>query len=292
MSNQTAELFIDSRNKLGEGPIWHDGRQQLFWFSIHDGELFCADPAGQILNTWSFGEPAAAAAIISDTELAVATASALVKLNLDTGETSKMTAVDAENPSTRSNDSRVGPGGGFWIGTMARAEDTPSGAVFHYHKGKLTQLFDNIRIPNSICFSPDGKIAYFTDTVTGNILKRPIDPETSLPTGPFTLFRDSNNDLGHPDGSVVDSQGYIWNARYDGSCVIRFSPHGEIDSIYDVPVPNVTCPAFGGKDLKTLYLTSAHQGMSDAEREASPHSGSIFKLEVDVAGLPEHRLAL
>lgn len=292
MSNKTAELFIDCKNSLGEGPLWHDGRQEYFWFSILDGELFNASESGELLNTWAFGEPATAAAIISNEELAVASASGLYRFNLKTGDKTLMTAIESNNPKSRSNDSRVGPGGGFWISTMSRADGTPTGSVYHWRKSKLTQIDQGIYIPNSICFSPDCRTAYFTDTRTGKILKRSIDPETAMPTGPFSLFRDTNNDPGHPDGSVVDSDGYIWNGRYGGSCVIRYAPNGEIDSIIDVPAPNVTCISLGGSDLKTMFITTACQQMSKQEIAASPHSGSIFKIEVEVAGLPEHRLTI
>lgn len=292
MSTKQATLFIDCKNSLGEGPLWHDMRQEYFWFSIHDGELFNANSKGEILSSWKFGEPATAAAIISKDELAVAAASGLIRFNLNTGDKSLMTPIEADDQKSRTNDSRVGPGGGFWISTMSRAEGTPTGAVYHWRNGEIRQIVQNIVCPNSTCFSPDGKIAYFTDTVTGKILKRSIDPETALPTGPFELFRDTNADPGHPDGSIVDAQGFVWNARYAGSCVIRYSPTGEIDRVVDVPVPNVTCPSLGGADLKTMFITTASQGMSAQELEANPNSGSIFKIEVDVPGLPEFRLAV
>ncbi|MCB1517510.1 MAG: SMP-30/gluconolactonase/LRE family protein [Hyphomicrobiaceae bacterium] len=292
MPNDMAELFIDSQNSLGEGPLWHPGRQQLFWFAIHDGELFAASTQGEIEGNWSFGEPAAAAGIIDDNALAVATASGLYRLDLASGAKSLIVSIEENDPLTRTNDSRVGPGGGFWIGTMARSEKTPSGSVYHFRHGKLTRIKSGIYIPNATSFSPDGTIAYFADTPDGLILKCPIDPQTAMPTGDFTLFRDTRGEPGHPDGAVVDSEGYVWNARYGGGSVIRYTPAGEIDRIIEVPVPNTTCPAFGGPDLKTLYITTAHQQMSDADRARFPLSGSVFKIELDIAGQAEIPVAL
>ncbi|MCB9993841.1 MAG: SMP-30/gluconolactonase/LRE family protein [Hyphomicrobiaceae bacterium] len=287
MQNDTASLFVDSRNSLGEGPIWHPGRQLLFWFSIHDGELFAANADGGLKGKWTFDEPAAAAGIIDNDSLAVATASGLYRLELTSAERELIIPIESDNPLTRANDSRVGPGGGFWIGTMARAENAAIGSVYHYRKGQLSRIRSDVDIPNAICFSPDGTTAYFTDTRTKNILKCPIDPATVYPTGEFTLFRDTSKEPGSPDGAVIDSEGFMWNARYGGSCVIRYTPTGELDRIVSVPVPNVTCPAFGGDDLKTLYLTTAHQFMSEAERAQFPHSGSVFQVELEVAGLTE-----
>jgi sugar lactone lactonase YvrE len=92
---------------------------------------------------------------------------------------------------------------------------------------------------------------------------------------------------------VVDSEGFVWNARWAGGCVARFSPEGQLDRIIDVPgVSRVTCPAFGGSDMKTLYLTTAREGMTPAEIEAEPLSGSIFAARVDVAGIAEPFIAL
>jgi len=90
------------------------------------------------------------------------------------------------------------------------------------------------------------------------------------------------------DGSVVDSEGYLWNARWNGSCVLRIAPDGTIDRRIDLPVSRVSCPAFGGEDLRTLYLTTAREGMTPEELEREPHAGSVFAVRVDVPGQFEH----
>ncbi len=138
----------------------------------------------------------------------------------------------------------------------------PSGAVYQYRGGKLDTILTDVRIPNSTCFSPDGRIAYFADTPSKKIRKCAIDPATGLPIGEWTDFVDTSDHRGAPDGSVVDSEGYLWNARYHGSCVVRHAPDGSIDRVVELPVSQVTCPAFGGPDLKTLYITSASQNMT------------------------------
>lgn len=283
----TAKLFIDCRNELGEGPIWHPDRAELLWFNIVSGTFNKANAAGDVLDKWSFDEPVAAAAIIDKNNVLIATASKLTSFNLNTGAQTDFMPLEADNPNTRSNDSRVNPAGGFWIGTMGMNGESGLGAVYQYREGTLETLMINISIPNSTCFSPDGTIAYWTDTPTQIIKKCQIDPKTGLPVGPWEDHIDTSDHRGHPDGSVVDSAGYLWSARWGGNCVVRHAPDGSIDRVIELPVSNVTCPAFGGPDLKTLYITTARHGLSDDDLAKQPTAGGVFAIDVDVPGLPE-----
>jgi sugar lactone lactonase YvrE len=290
---QTAKLLLDSQCALGEGPIWHPGRQQLFFFDINEQTLFAVTPTGEIADSWLFNEIVAAAAIIDDHTLALATETGLKQFDLATGGMNRINEIEAGNALTRTNDSRVHPSGAFWIGTMTKSEaEAPIGSVYHYRAGTLTTLKSGISIPNATCFSPDGAIAYWTDTPTKKIMQCPTDPATGLPTGEWTLFADVSNHRGYPDGAVVDSQGYLWNARWGGSCVVRHAPDGSVDSIIEVPVSQVTCPAFGGPDLKTLFITTANKNLSAEQLAAEKVAGGLFAIAVDVAGLPETPIAL
>ena len=290
--NNVATLLIDSQSALGEGPIWHDGRQQLFWFDINNRTLFAASADGVIATEWHFDEIVAAAVIIDDTSLALATETGLKRFDLASGEMQAIVDIEADIPANRTNDSRVHPSGAFWIGTMVKDEGPRRGSVYHYRAGKLTRIRSEVAIPNATCFSPDGRIAYWTDTPTQKILKCETDPETGLPIGEWTLFADVSEHRGYPDGAVVDSQGYIWNARWGGNCVIRYAPDGSIDRIVEVPVSQVTCPAFGGKDLKRLFLTTASKTLSAEQLAAEKVAGGVFFIDLDVPGLPEARIKL
>lgn len=287
-----AKLLIDSQCALGEGPFWHDGRQQLFWFDINNKTLFAASAEGVMAGEWHFDEIVAAAAIIDDDNLALAAETGLKRFSLATGDSEHLIDIERDVPANRTNDSRVHPSGAFWIGTMVKDEGPKDGAVYHYRAGKLTSIRSNAAIPNATCFSPDGRIAYWTDTPTRKILKCETDPETGLPVGEWTLFADVSEHRGYPDGAVVDSQGYLWNARWGGNCVIRYAPDGTIDRIVEVPVSQVTCPAFGGRDLKRLFLTSASKNLSDDQLAAEKVAGGVFYIDLDIAGLPEARIQL
>lgn len=282
-----AELFIDCKCFLGEGPFWHPERKELFWFDINVGHLYRANSAGEILGRIEFGEPASAAALIDRNEILVATATGILKLDIESAAKKKIADLEADNPHTRSNDARVSPSGDWWIGTMRNGSSDEHGALYRYREGQFTKLIDPVDIPNATCFSPDGSIAYFADTMTRKILKVALDKDTGLPAGDWEVFVDNTGATGAPDGAVVDSEGYLWNAEFNGGRVVRYSPDGEVDRVIELPCPRVTCPAFGGDDLKTLYITTAREGASPEELEKYPLAGSMFSIEVDVAGLPE-----
>lgn len=282
-----AELFIDSRDYLGEGPIWHPARSQLFWFDIVGQKLHNASPENGLLNSWSFDEPVAAAGIIDDNHLLIVGSTELIKFSIDNDTRETIMPFEADNAVTRANDSRVNPAGGFWLGTMGRKAEPGVGSVYQYRRGILKKLMGDVSIPNATCFSSDGTRAYWTDTPTGIITTCKIDPETGLPLSEWETHIDTNAHRGKPDGAVMDSEGYLWNARWGGSCVIRYAPDGTIDQTVELPVSNVTCPAFGDHDLKTLFITSARQGLSPEQLAEQPHAGSLFSVRVDVAGLKE-----
>lgn len=288
----TAKLLIDCKCALGEGPFWHGGRQQLFWFDINNQILFSADADGGNIEERKLPEITAAAAIINDDELAIATETGLKRYDLRSGAIEPIVVIEADVPANRTNDSRVHPSGAFWIGTMVKDEGPKNGGVYHFRAGTLKKIISDAAIPNATCFSPNGRIAYWTDTPTGKILKCDTDPETGAPVGEWTLFADTSDHRGYPDGAVVDSEGYVWNARWGGSCVIRYAPDGAIDRIVDVPVSQVTCPAFGGKDLKRLYLTSAAKGLSDEQAAQEKVAGGVFFIDLDVSGQPEATIQL
>lgn len=289
---QTAALLIDSRCALGEGPFWHPLRQQLFFFDINNRKLFAAEADGAVANIWSFDEIVAAAAVIDRDTLALAAETGLKRYDLITGAQSLIVPIEADDVKTRTNDSRVHPSGAFWIGTMRKEEDAPAGAVYHYRAGKLTTIRSNVKIPNATCFSPDGRIAYWTDTPTKRILKCATDPATGLPVGEWSLFADVSDGRGYPDGAVVDAQGYLWNAKWGGSCVVRHAPDGSIDRIIEVPVSQVSCPAFGGPGLKTLFLTTAAKNLRADQLADEKVAGGVFAIALDIAGQPEPLLTL
>lgn len=281
-----AELFVDSRCELGEGPFWHPLIERLFWFDILNQTMLSAGTDGHIVDRITFKDTVSAGAVIDEHSIAVTQSGSLLRYDFRTDETTEIVGIEADIPTNRTNDSRVDRSGGFWIGTMGRKAEPGVGSVHQYRAGKTTKIIEGIRIPNSICFSPDGRTAYFTDSGK-MIIRCALDPETGLPVGPWEDFFTMDG-LGGADGSVVDSEGFVWNSRWGAGAVIRISPDGKLDKVVEVPgISQVTCPAFGGKDLKTLYITTAREHMTPEQVEREPHAGSVFAFPLDVAGVAE-----
>jgi sugar lactone lactonase YvrE len=285
--NAKAELFVDSRCELGEGPFWHPLKKRLFWFDILNQTLLSADADGHVHDRFTFKDKVSAAGVIDEDHLLIAQAGALLRFELSTDSSTVVALLEDDKPGNRPNDGRANPAGGLWIGTMSRrgGAEPGAGAIYQYRHGRLTKILSDLNIPNATCFSPDGKRAYYTHT-GDPILTCALDPSTGMPAGEWTTFA-SIKSHGVADGAVIDSAGYMWNARWNGSCVLRIAPDGTIDRQIDLPVSRVTCPAFGGPDLKTLYITSAREGMTPEQLEAEPLAGSVFSIEVDVPGQPE-----
>lgn len=276
----TVAVFDPRPCLLGEGPLWHPTRNQLFWFDILGKKLLSEN--GQ---EWVFDEHVSAAGWVSDTVLLIASESELFRFDLTSGARQSVVPLEADNPLTRSNDGRADPQGGFWIGTMGKQAEPEAGAIYRYYRGALRQLFDKISITNSICFAPDGTCAYFADTRRRQIMQVALDGD-GWPVGDPSVFVDLQAEGVNPDGSVVDAQGCLWNAQWGAHRVARYDTRGQFLQAVSFPAEQISCPAFGGADLKTLFATSAADGLDGVIE------GQTFALTLDVAGQPEHRVLL
>jgi sugar lactone lactonase YvrE len=280
----TAEIFDARACTLGEGPLWHPERAQLFWFDIL-GKTLLSQEDGKPLS-WNFDECFSAAGWIDANTLLMASETGLWQFDLISGERALVAPLEADQPLTRSNDGRADPWGGFWIGTMGFNAERGMGAIYRFYKGELRKLFGNITISNSIAFSPDRRFAYYTDTPTRQIMRVALDAEDGWPVGDAEVFVDLKQGKRNPDGSVVDSEGCLWNAQWGAGQVVRYAPDGTLMGTYDVPAAQTTCPAFGGPDLKTVFVTSAAQGRDGAQ------DGQTFSFAAGVKGQREHRIIL
>jgi sugar lactone lactonase YvrE len=167
----------------------------------------------------------------------------------------------------------------------AKSGPEPIGQVWSYDGRSAPRiLFGGVKISNSIAFSPDGRLMYFADTPNRRIDVFDYDTDTGIPSN-RRVFVTSEATAGYPDGSTVDSDGCLWNAEWGGSRVTRYTPQGKIDRVIELPVPFVTCCAFGGSDLKSLYMTTARVGMEQKDLQSAPLSGSLFTAELGVPGL-------
>ena len=283
------KVLNDTVCSLGEGPLWHPVREQLYWFDIH-GRGFHTLENGTT-RSWSFDEDVSAAGWVDDTHVLMATETRLLRCNVENGDQEDILPLEADDPETRSNDGRADPYGGFWIGTMPKHERTPTGKFYRFYKGEITPLFDGITIPNAICFTPDKKQAYFVDTID-NQMKRVSLDEEGWPVGEPEVWLDLAGQPFGADGAVIDADGNIWNAQWDGWRVACYSPDGTLLREIPINAAHTSCPAFGGPDLTTLYCTTAAGRVSDEDRERSQDHGKVFFEEGVAKGQAEHRVIL
>jgi sugar lactone lactonase YvrE len=282
------KVFSDTLCALGEGPIWAWDR--LVWFDIEGRRLHARGRNGAETR-WDFAEQASAAALLPDGFLLVAAETGLRILNAATGQHSRIAPLEAEQRTTRTNDARADRQGGFWIGTMGKteADRAGNGAIWRFHGGMLRRLRTGVTIPNAICFAPDGRRAYFADSTRAQVYAWTLDTG-GWPEGEPEVFLDLSGQGVAPDGAVVDAEGALWLALWDGGRLIRVLPDGSIAKEVALPVSRPTCPAFGpspGGQLDRLYVTSAFTGLTEEARAAEPLAGCTFVLPIDVPGLPE-----
>ena len=284
-------VFDPTQCRLGEGPLWHPVLGQLFWFDILDSRLYTRTAAGQ--RHWQFGEMVSAAGWVDRDTLLIASESALFRFDLATGTRTDLVALEAGNPLTRSNDGRADPQGGFWIGTMAKDEGAGAGAgaIYRYYRGELRRLYPGISIPNAICFTPGGRHAHFTDTVTQQVMKVALDGD-GWPVGSPQVWLDLRAEGLYPDGAVVDAAGTMWLAQWGAFRVAAYDTMGRFVSEVRFGAAQTSCPAFGGTDLATLFCTSATKTLSAAHLAAHPDSGKVFAATPGARGQAEHRVIL
>ncbi|MFD2054006.1 SMP-30/gluconolactonase/LRE family protein [Mesorhizobium calcicola] len=285
-------VFSDHICQLGEGPSYDPATDALFWFDIVNGQLLERPVAGGALKIHELGQMASAIAIIDDQRQLIATETGLYVRDVATGAMTLHTPVEADNPLTRSNDSRVHPCGAFWVGTMGKDESKGAGSIYWFFKGELRRLFSDITVSNSICFSEDGTIAYYTDTSTGLLMRVACDPTTGLPVGESKVFVDHRSSKGYVDGSVVDRDGVLWNAVWGGAAVKAYSPDGTLLREIAMPATQASCPAFVGAKADRLAVTSAWKGKDDKQRKLDPQAGMTFLIDTPVNGRFEPRVLI
>lgn len=285
-----ARIFDDRACFLGEGPLWHPLRQQLFWFDIINKKLLTQ--AGGIKKSWDFDFIVSAAGWVDHDTLLIGSENGFVKFDIETGTHTHLADVEADNPGTRSNDGRADPWGGFWLGTMGKKAENEAGSIYRYYKGKVETLFTGITITNAICFTPDRQFAYFADTEIGIVNRVALDPQTGVPTGQPEVFLDLSGEGLNPDGAVVDASGTIWIAQWGAGRVAAYDSAGQFVREIAVSAPHSSCPAFGGENLTTLFCTTAQQGMTVAQLEAHPLAGQVFYVPDAAKGQQEHQVIL
>ncbi|WP_125076611.1 SMP-30/gluconolactonase/LRE family protein [Pseudoxanthomonas sp. SGT-18] len=297
---QSPRLVVDSKCSHGEGVLWCAQRQAVLWVDIHGRRLWLHRPGDGLTRHWDLPDRPGCIGLGQGNSVLLVLASALYRAEVDADapgplQLRHLADIEPALPGHRSNDGRADRHGNFVFGTMnENPGHAPTGAMYQYSAAHgLRRLpLGGIGIPNSICFAHDGRTLYWCDTQAGSILQAGYDPDTAQVGAPSPVVV-AGAAAGSPDGSCIDAEGRIWNARWGGARVVRFAPGGGIEREIRLPVPQPSCCAFGGPGLDTLYVITSPEGLDPAALAQAPGSGGLYALELGrPLGLPESRVEL
>lgn len=280
-----AELVLDCKNEHGEGVYWNPTDGLVWWTDIKGCALWSYDPVSKESHKYNMSESICCFAPRREGGLIIAYTDRIALNEPGTNEETTIFSFETDNPHTRLNDGKTDRQGRFIVGGMNEGTGEANSSVVCVDTDlSVKKLFGGLSCANSICFSPDGRRMYFADTPDRKILVYDYDTNTGLPSNP-KVYVVMDNEPGLPDGSCIDAEGGLWNAEWEGHCVVRVAPDGTIDCIIEVPVWKPTCCAFGGPNLDTLFITSSRL-MSDNETLIKePESGGLFAVKPGVTGV-------
>lgn len=276
---------------LGEGPMWSAEEQAVWFVDIKGKRIHRFDTNSEQARSWDapsapgFILPARGGGFVTGLK------TGLHRFDPRSGDFTLIKRVEPAHLNNRLNDGYVDSSGRLWFGSMHDPESEKSGVLYRLERdGECVPCDSGYCVTNGPAMSPDGKTLYHVDTTDQVIYAFDVEVSGSLVNK--RVFARIEQPNVHPDGPVVDQEGCIWSGLFAGWGLVRFSPNGEVLEKVPLPCAHVTKAAFGGDDLRTLYITTGWAGLSDADRNAQPQAGGLFKVQVDTPGLPQHAALL
>lgn len=295
MAATEAVAFGNARAILGESPVWSVEEQAVYWIDIDGKTLYrVREPSGEE-TSWPLPALPGSLAVRASGGLVIALKGGFFAFDPATGGLERLCEFepfDPEHPDLRPNDGRCDPAGRMFVGTMIHpGGNQPAGRLYRIDPDlAVSEVRDGIRIPNGLAFRPEGGTMFHTDTLSGVVDRYDYDLASGQVSNrrPFWSYADVP---GGCDGACIDAEGGYWAAMFGGAKLMRLAPDGTIDREVALPVSCPTMPAFGGADLKTLYVTTSRHRLTEDQAAAEPLSGRLLRIEMDIAGLPEPKFA-
>jgi sugar lactone lactonase YvrE len=274
------------RAHLGEGARWDAGRSELLWVDILAGRLHrCTVSATADLHpvaSVDVGATLGAVAPVDGDGWLLAAGQGVALLDNE----GTLTQLRQVTEHGRTNDAACDPQGRFWVGTIGPQAAPGAGVLARLDRdGTVTTVLDGLTISNGIGWSADSTTMYLVDSGPGTLTAFSFDPVAGTLSHPRVLV-DAQPGEGVPDGLTVDASGDLWVAMFDGWEARRYSPTGVLTARIPLPVPQVTSVCVGGPLLDTLFVTTATEGWSDAQRAGRPDAGAVFALRAPARGRP------
>lgn len=291
MSTSEIQPLFETSMLLGECPLWHPDEAALYWIDIAGLAVHRYHPASKAHQSWSLPSEPGCIARCADGGLIVAMRSGLMLLDTAGGMLTPVADAPYDSSRMRFNDGRCDAAGRLWAGTLYDPRDQVLGSLYCIERGAIRNAGNPVTVSNGVAFSVDNRTLYHADTTAHRINAYDFDV-TSGQLGAGRLFKQFSTDKTHnyggrPDGAAVDSEDAYWCAMYEGGRLLRLSPSGDV--LREIPLP-VRCPtmvAFGGEDLRTLYVTTARHNRPAGELAQYPLSGHVLQMQVDVPGRVE-----
>lgn len=274
-----AHLWLKARHRLGESLIWHQAREEYIWVDLLD-PMLCQlrpDETAPRIRRLDLPPPIGSLAATTDPRLVIlAHRGGLSVLDLETLAMTPYCDPEGGRDAIIYNDIKVDPWGRLWVGTSHAREAEPRGALWCVQSHSRWAMADaGFAISNGPAFSADGRTMYFNDSAGRQTLTYDIGPDDLLARNRRVLVAHAPED-GLPDGIVVDAAGDLWTAQWAGRLVLRFGRDGALKDRIKVPAVNVTTLCFGGRALDQMRIITATDGVSAADLEALPLTGSLF----------------
>ncbi len=282
-------VVVKERSILGESPIWSVAEQALFWVDVRNPMIHRLDPATAEHRKWRLQTEVGSIGFAGDHRLIAGTRMGFAYVDLADGSFDDVADPEGEGRLNRlrMNDGKVDRRGRFWCGSMEDPGRSEVGTLYRFGADhSVTRIAGSFRIPNAICWSPDDRVMYFADSPGRVIWAYDFDAEAGEVAN-RRVFVEVGPGEGLPDGATVDEEGFLWVALMRGGKVRRYDPDGGMEREISFPVAMTTCPAFGGPDLSTLYVTTASSLYEPADFEREPDAGSLFAVETDCKGIAE-----
>lgn len=275
----------DEKLLLGENPLWDASTNALFFIDAADPAVYRL--AGGRVKRFALPKPVASIFLTDADRLIVAMRNSFVELNLLDGRLTDVGPVIPPSSEERFNDGRCDTLGRIWISTMDRKLQSGIGSITQVNAQYTSNSFKTgAKLGNGVCFSPDGKWLYFSDTTQRAIFRFPLT-ELGAMEADKELFVQLDAAPGRPDGCSIDAEGCLWSARVGGGRIDRYAPDGTLLEYLETPVSHPTHCTFGGPHMRTLFVTSSRYPATSTEFDGQPLAGKVLAFELNVAGLPE-----
>lgn len=288
----TISVLRDGPTVLGECPTWDDRQQRLYWIDSLEQKIWRACEDGSRVESWHLPNVIGSIGLCEDGRLIAGLASGFAFVDLSNAQATidPIGNPEADLEDTRLNDGKVDRQGRFWCGSMNVNFAAPNASLYRLDReGTWEKIDTGFTVSNGIAFSPDGRRLYFSNSRMDVSIQYDLDPESGSVSNRCP-FVDTTAFDGRIDGATVDQDGNYWGALFQGSAVGCFSPEGKLIRKIDLPVSCPTMCSFGGKDMATLFVTSATFLIKPEDRSGEPLAGALFAITgLSARGIPEPR---